>query len=265
MGLIGTRNTYEEVAAVPTPARTPTWGVVGHTAAVDIVRSAARDANFNISSEEFCLAQKGSQLFGIAHIEEFADAKSTIAIGYRNSVNKTLGFATVVGPHVTVCSNLVLSGKVKYHTIHKGGLTIAKLYSSVLESFRSLAPDVAAYRSWMESIGEIKLTRQDKDALTMRALETGLITSTQVGYVYELFYLKHNEDNGAHYEDTLEGFQGAVTQLWNKRSLIGSETRHVKLNRFLAQAQLDMLSEGRIINLDVLTKEERQKVVEQSN
>lgn len=265
MGLIGPRNTFEEVIAVPTPARTSTWGVVGHADAVDIIRSAARAANFNIASEEFCLAQNGNQLFGIAHIEEYGDERSTVAIGYRNSVNKTLGFATVAGPHVTVCSNLVLSGKVKYHTIHKGSLTLGRLYNSVLESFQGLGVDVASYRNWMDSIGTVKLTRQDKDALTMRALETGLITSTQVGYIYELFYLKHNEDNGAYYEDTLAGFQGAVTQMWKKRSLIGSETRHVKLNRFLNQAQTEMRNEGRIINLDVLTKEERQKVVEQNN
>jgi len=50
--------------------------------------------------------------------------------------------------------------------------------------------------------------------------------------------------------------------MWKARSLIGSDTRHVKLNRFLKQAQKEIIEEGLIRNLDVLTKEERAKVIE---
>ena len=60
--------------------------------------------------------------------------------------------------------------------------------------------------------------------------------------------MKHNRDNFSHYDDTLYGFHDAITQLWNKNSLIGTAPRHQGLVNVLNGAKSDILTKDEIRN-----------------
>ena len=122
--------TLEEIEAAPTPAPTPSWHPIPHINLIREVQTSFTRFGLTVTNEQHALYHGESgcdRYFGVFDIApqrldgttiiEGADDYS-IAVGLRNSHDKTFPAALVMGSRVFVCDNLAFSGEVKIARTH---------------------------------------------------------------------------------------------------------------------------------------------------
>ena len=237
----------EVVMDVPTPDRTRTWGVIGHNELIDTLKYAVDRADLVIRREEYSLSKEGGKMFGVFTLESLTSERARM-LGFRNSIDKSLAVGLTAGSRVTVCDNMVFSGEfIDYHK-HIGRLTVEALQEAARIAVASMTVKMVEFEGWHEGLHQYVIKRTDAEALTFRAVEQGVLGTGKFGKFHELFFDKKNEENDAYYADTLYGFHGAMTQLWNKNSLVGTAPRHEGLVKLLNGAIDTLHREGEIRN-----------------
>jgi hypothetical protein len=117
----GGRNaTVEEVEAVPIPQATRTYGVIPHGSYRQLLRDRMPEYGLYVEKEELALSNKGQRMFGLLLLKgEKPDYQ--LALGYRNSYDRSMVAGLVVGTRVFICDNLAFSGEKQMkvrHTLH---------------------------------------------------------------------------------------------------------------------------------------------------
>ena len=111
-----------DLAAVPIPEPTESYHPVPYGRFVEEVELHVPRFGLKIQSEAFALAREGAQMFGVLTCTNgHGPHDYALAIGLRNSVDRSLSVGLVAGVHVLVCENLAFSGEVKMsrkHTVH---------------------------------------------------------------------------------------------------------------------------------------------------
>ena len=114
--------TKADLAAVPVPDPSDSYVPVPYGRFVEEVELHVPRFGLTITEEQFALARDGHQMFGVLTCtnghgsEDFA-----LAVGLRNSYDRTLSAQLLAGTRLFVCDNLAFSGEVKAsrkHTIH---------------------------------------------------------------------------------------------------------------------------------------------------
>jgi hypothetical protein len=151
----GWEATKADLASVPVPSATQSYVPVPHGRFVEEVELHVPRFGLTVTSEAFALARDGQQMFGVLTCANGnAAGEYALAIGLRNSYDRSLAAELVVGTRVFCCDNLAFSGEVKAsrkHTIHV---------------FRDL-PDLI-YRM-LGQVGALK-DRTDREIAGMRGL-----------------------------------------------------------------------------------------------
>lgn len=143
---------------------------------------------------------------------------------------------------------MAFSGEfIDYHK-HIGRLTLDGLRDAAKIAVASMKIKITEFEVWHSELNSFALTRSDAEALTFRAVEQGVLSPGKFGKFHELFFEKKNKENDAFYHDTLYGFHGAMTQLWNHNSLIGTAPRHEGLVKIMDDAKKDLTTVKMIQN-----------------
>ena len=111
----------DQIAAVLTPPRTPTWVPIPHGRLLEGMQGALARAGLAVVSEAHGLTHDGHRYFGLLQVATGEDADFGLVVGLRNSHDKSFPAGLVVGASVFVCDNLSFSGEVKLarkHTAH---------------------------------------------------------------------------------------------------------------------------------------------------
>jgi hypothetical protein len=118
----GWQATKADLACVPVPQATDSYVPVPYGRFVEEVELHVPRFGLRIISEAFALARDGQQMFGVLTCtnghgsEDFA-----LAIGLRNSYDRSLSAQLLAGSRVFVCDNLAFSGEAKAtrkHTVN---------------------------------------------------------------------------------------------------------------------------------------------------
>jgi len=239
----------DDVIAVPTPDRTNTWGVIGHDQLIKTLEKASVDAGYEISGETYSLSADGGKMFGVFnYLPEDNNADKAFSLGFRNSINKTMSVGITAGLVVFVCDNLAFTGDFIKFRKHTGRLDMDELKEIADDAVSEMQFRLPALSTWHDELIKAELSRADKDALFIRSMEKNIIPFGRANQLHELFFEKKNTQNGAYYADNLQGFHGAVTQIWGQVSLIGTGPKHKQLRRFLDDAKLEIQEHGILRN-----------------
>ena len=93
----------EELDAVEAPAATSTWFPVKHATCFDTVSSALTDAGFAIRRAQFGLARDDQRMFATLDLVSEVAAGVTLAVGVRNSTDKSFPLGFCAGSRTFVC------------------------------------------------------------------------------------------------------------------------------------------------------------------
>jgi hypothetical protein len=111
-----------DLASVPVPDATESYHPVPYGRFIEEVELHLPRFGLKIQSSAFALAREGAQMFGVLTCTNGHSAEDyALAIGVRNSYDRSLSVGLVAGTRVFCCDNLAFSGEVKMsrkHTVH---------------------------------------------------------------------------------------------------------------------------------------------------
>ena len=118
----GWEATKADVASVPVPEETDSYLPVPYGRFVEEVELHVPRFGLTITDARYALARDGLQMFGVLTCRNGGDhADYGLAIGLRNSYDRSLSVGLVAGSRVFCCDNLAFSGEVgtnRKHTVN---------------------------------------------------------------------------------------------------------------------------------------------------
>jgi hypothetical protein len=102
----------QELDLIPVPAATDTYQPVSHFGLTSKLLTITQDilTGFELMNESYGVAREGQQLFGVLQFKNGTDM--SLAIGFRNSYDKSMSVGLCCGASVFVCDNLAMSGEI---------------------------------------------------------------------------------------------------------------------------------------------------------
>jgi hypothetical protein len=111
--------TKADLASVPVPDTTDSYVPVPYGRFVEEVELHIPRFGLRITDEQFALARDGAQMFGVLTCTNgHANGDFALAIGLRNSYDRSLAAELLAGTRVFVCDNLAFSGEAKASRKH---------------------------------------------------------------------------------------------------------------------------------------------------
>src|SRR5687768_4363900 len=105
--------TPADLASVPVPDPTESYHPVPYGRFVEEVELHLPRFGLKIQSSAFALAREGGQMFGVLTCTNgHGPGDYALAIGVRNSYDRSLSVGLVAGTRVFCCDNLAFSGEV---------------------------------------------------------------------------------------------------------------------------------------------------------
>ena len=108
------KKSLKELKAIEVPQATDTFQPIGHGELVDYITDAVPAQlgnNFELINNVHGTANKDQMMFGLMTFKN-CDTDSGMAVGYRNSLDKSLSVGLAFGANVFVCENLMMTGDV---------------------------------------------------------------------------------------------------------------------------------------------------------
>lgn len=144
----------EEACSIIAPDKTKSWNPISHQYFIDLVESKMAKHGWMIDKSEFALNCEDHQMFGVYNLRAEKGADHTLALGIRNSTNKTLPAGLACGSRVFICDNLAFSAELVVTRKHKKNIEV-HLPSEVedaLLKFRSDANTQEQEFGWWKSL-----------------------------------------------------------------------------------------------------------------
>lgn len=121
----GKEATLEEVKAVPTPGETKSYMPLPHyELAVNTMRIGEEMLSvrgFKVDKAQFGLDKDGARMFGVVSFANGVQGMG-LAVGFRNSYDKSMSAGFAIGGRVFVCDNLAMAGELVVMRRHTGGI-----------------------------------------------------------------------------------------------------------------------------------------------
>lgn len=115
----GWEATKADLAAVPVPDPTESYHPVPYGRFIEEVELHVPRFGLKVRSSAFALAREGSQMFGVLTCTNGHGADDyALAIGVRNSYDRSLAVGLTLGSRVFCCDNLAFNGEVTMHRKH---------------------------------------------------------------------------------------------------------------------------------------------------
>jgi hypothetical protein len=174
--------TREELDAVPVPQATATWFPLGHGHVLDKTVSTLMEAGFMPHRLQLGLSSDGAKFFGTIDLQSAMMPGVSLAIGVRNSIDKSLPIAFAAGSRVFVCDNLAFRSEVTVSRKH------TRFGADRFAEAMALAVGGLGQFQEQESkrIGHFQATpigNQLAESLILRAYETEVVGERQLAKV----------------------------------------------------------------------------------
>ena len=165
----------EELDAVEAPAPTDTWFPLRHSQVLDTVLGTLEASAFHVSSVQWSLSQDNARFFGTLDLATSVGGGTALAVGVRNSVDKTFPLGFCAGCRVFVCDNLAFRSEllvVRKHTLNG----IVRFQEAIAVAVRSLGQFQEAESHRIEQMRAFQLSDLHADSLMLQSYERGIIS-----------------------------------------------------------------------------------------
>lgn len=142
----------QELCALPTPDRTDTHRPIPHHTIVEAVLESLAYRNLSVVSDEYAVTSDGMRLFGFLALN-LEHEGVRLAIGLRNSHDKSFSLGIVAGYRVFVCDNLAFHGSftalAKKHTKNVDLVEVVAMgVDRVQRHFQRMTEEIDAWRGF---------------------------------------------------------------------------------------------------------------------
>jgi hypothetical protein len=196
--------TRDLVRAVPTPEATDTWTPVPHADLIDLTLQNFTDSGLAVIEERHGLYKEGARYFGVFKLgrvlerapldgegdivdpfgvdratPDFQPPDWSMAVGLRNSHDKSFPANLLGGSWVFVCDNLAFNGEIKLVRRHTRNIMrdipnlVSRAVAALVNGRHAMAQRIEAYK-------DTSLTDPQAHDLLVRALDARALTTTQL-------------------------------------------------------------------------------------
>ena len=223
----------EELDAMDAPPPTATWFPLRHSQVLDTVRETLEASAFHVRSEQLSLSQSNARFFGILDLETSVGKGTTLAVGIRNSVDKTFPLGFCAGCRVFVCDNLAFRSEllvVRKHTVNG----MVRFQEAIASAVQSLGQFREAEAHRIGAMQRFELSEVHADSLLLRAFETGIVS---VRWLADVIRAWRNPPHEEFSDRTLWSLLNAFTGVLNNRRVSNPQQfalQTIRLNALLS-------------------------------
>jgi hypothetical protein len=174
--------TYDELKEVKTPQPEGRWFPIGHATVLDTVKSTLGEAGFEVRDQKLALDHDGARFFGTLDLGTVLVPGVSLAVGIRNSTDRSLSQGFVAGNRVFVCSNMSFRSDLlvsRKHTRHGQARFSDAIAQAVVALGHFKTIEAKRIRQFMET----EVSNDLADALLLRGYERGIISTHQLPHV----------------------------------------------------------------------------------
>jgi len=225
--------TPEMVRAVPVPVATRSWRPVAYGDAIDFLKLQIADQlGLEIEDEGYGLNKAGDQMFALITLKTDR-ADNGLAIGLRQSYNKSLALGVAVGAQVFVCDNLCFSGSA-FKVVRKNTVNVWPDFRALVASqvARSLE-HYSAVNDQCDALKAIPCSLRRGYSFLGVALGEGVLTPTQASVAFEDWKAPRHEEFA---DRNVYSLYNAVTEGLKKGAPARILDRHARAHAFFTEA-----------------------------
>tara|TARA_Y100000310_G_scaffold257316_1_gene265350 strand:- start:70 stop:933 length:864 start_codon:yes stop_codon:yes gene_type:complete len=172
--------TLGTLAKVETPAGTPTWTPIPHSDVPAMISTLVEERGWEFVDGkrkrfQIALTPDSQKMFGVTKIRVpdcEVDPEFDMALGFRNSHNKTLALRTAVGRNVMVCDNLDMAGDIDVRREHTKNITVRETLELAMDSY---AEKAKIAQQEFNHLRETKLQPEEGLAFLVDAVKAGAL------------------------------------------------------------------------------------------
>jgi hypothetical protein len=183
----------DELQRYKAPPPEGRWYPLAHSRVVETVKTTLRGAGYDIRKEQYGVMRDGTRFFGTLDLGAPLTSGVSLAVGIRNSVDKSFPLGFCAGSRVFVCDNLAFRSELlvrRKHTVN-----------GERNFVRAIAGAVTTLTTFREAEGErirrfmhLELTADQADALILRAFERGIVGARELPKVLHEWRNPPHED-----------------------------------------------------------------------
>ncbi len=213
-----------DLKKIKTPVGTKTWTPIPH---IDIIRKIEKrvtDHGWKFLEEgdkkfQIAISDTGDRLFGVTliAIPGIDDQDMKLAVGFRNSHDKTMALTLAVGSHVGVCDNMMISGDLKVRRVHTVNISLEE----VLDHSFEMIPGAGKHLfTWMNELKVRTISTDEGVSLLAQYVEKHALPIQNFMDAREAFLKAQNNANPLiKYGNTVWAAYQAVTEQLKKHSM----------------------------------------------
>jgi hypothetical protein len=164
----------DELAQFKPPAPEGRWFPVGHGRVLETVTRTLADAGYVVRRQQLGLTRDAARFFGTLDLETPVVPGVSLAVGVRNSVDKSFPLGFCAGNRVFVCDNLAFRSELlvrRKHTLHGERNFTAAIARAVTD----LGTFKEAEAERVQALMRRELADEQADSLILRAWECGIV------------------------------------------------------------------------------------------
>ena len=166
--------TREELDTIGAPPPTETWFPTKHATVIETVKESLANAGFQIERARFGLSRNDMRMFSTFDLASPLASGVNLAVGVRNSIDKSFPLGLVAGQRVFVCDNLAFRSEIsvaKKHT--KFGQT--RFEGAIVEAIKTLDVFREHESSRIKRLQGYELSDQEAESLMLRSFERRIV------------------------------------------------------------------------------------------
>lgn len=165
----------EELNQVPAPASTDTWFPLTHAHVLDQTLGTLELAGFRAQRMALAVSRSGNRFFGTVDLESPIIDGVNLAVGVRNSVDKSLPISFAAGERVFVCDNLAFRSEIvvaRKHTRYGAD----RFAEAIAKAVSGLAQFREAESERIELFRRTEIADTMAESLILRAYERDIVS-----------------------------------------------------------------------------------------
>lgn len=168
--------TLDELKAVPTPQAEGRWHPVAHSQVLDTVVGTLTAAGYTVKSQALAIARDGKRFFGTLDLTTplTPDSSVALAVGIRNSTDKSFPLGFCAGSRVFVCDNLAFNAELLVKRKHTR-LAVGRWNNEIAGAVEKLPGFALAEEARIARLMTTFLTDDQALAFLVRAMEKHVI------------------------------------------------------------------------------------------
>jgi len=218
-----------DVINVPAPQKTTTYQPVSNLELITSLEAGIEAQSLTIVKKRYELSKTNQQMFGHFQIQT-DDTDYNLAIGFRNSYNKSLAVGITSGAQVLVCSNLAFGGdfiRMRKHTTN-----VLKELNDMVDG--AVGSALIGYKRSifdMENMKKVSVSKQLAAELIGRLyMEEKLVTNTQLSIIRNQYETNKDFNDG-----TLFGLYNNVTEALKRSHPANRIKSQIEIHNFFTK------------------------------